>query len=34
MTSYRQVKGAVGDQLWSTLLHLFSTEGVDLWLTP
>jgi RNAse (barnase) inhibitor barstar len=34
MTSYRQVKGAVGDQMWSTLLHLFSTEGVDLWLTP
>jgi RNAse (barnase) inhibitor barstar len=34
MTSYRQVKGAVGDDLWNTLLHLFSAEGVDLWLTP
>jgi RNAse (barnase) inhibitor barstar len=34
MASYRQVKAAVGDQMWSTLLHLFCVEGVDLWLTP
>ena len=34
MTGYRQVKAAVGDQMWSTLLQLFGSAGVDLWLTP
>lgn len=32
MTSYKQVKAALGDDVWSTLLYVFTTEGVDLWL--
>lgn len=34
LTTYRQVKTAVGEQMWGALLRVFSTEGVDLWLTP
>ncbi|KWX24139.1 MULTISPECIES: barstar family protein [Mycolicibacterium] len=32
MTSYKQVKTALGDDTWSTLLYIFTAEGVDLWL--
>lgn len=32
MTSYDQVKTALGDDAWSTLLYIFTAEGVDLWL--
>ena len=32
MTSYKQVKTALGDDTWSTLLYIFAAEGVDLWL--
>ncbi|MDV3130393.1 barstar family protein [Mycobacterium sp. 21AC1] len=32
MTSYKNVKTALGDDAWTTLLYIFTTEGVDLWL--
>lgn len=32
MTSYRQVKAALGEQTWGVVLSIFATEGVDLWL--
>ncbi|MGV0743649.1 barstar family protein [Mycolicibacterium sp. XJ870] len=32
MTSYKRVKAALGDEAWSTLLYIFTSEGVDLWL--
>ncbi|MBU8810661.1 barstar family protein [Mycolicibacterium goodii] len=32
ITSYKQVKAAVGEDVWSALLTIFTTEGVDLWL--
>ncbi|MGV9802885.1 barstar family protein [Mycobacterium sp. NPDC003449] len=32
LTDYRHAKSALGDDTWSTLLYIFSTEGVDLWL--
>jgi RNAse (barnase) inhibitor barstar len=32
MTDYRDVKEALGEDTWSTVLSIFTTEGVDLWL--
>ncbi|AKS31806.1 barstar family protein [Mycolicibacterium goodii] len=32
MTSYKQVKDAVGEDVWRTLLTIFTSGGVDLWL--
>lgn len=30
ITSYKHVKDAVGEDVWSALLTIFTTEGVDL----
>jgi RNAse (barnase) inhibitor barstar len=32
MTDYRDIKEALGEDTWSTVLSIFTTEGVDLWL--
>ncbi|MDH6195795.1 RNAse (barnase) inhibitor barstar [Mycobacterium frederiksbergense] len=32
MTSYRDIKNALGEDTWSTVLSIFTSEGVDLWL--
>lgn len=32
MTSYKQVKAALGEETWAVVLGIFATEGVDLWL--
>lgn len=32
MTSYRNIKHALGERTWRTVLSIFTTEGVDLWL--
>jgi hypothetical protein len=32
ITSYKPLKDAVGEEVWSALLTIFTTEGVDLWL--
>jgi RNAse (barnase) inhibitor barstar len=32
MTSYRDIKEALGQETWSTVLSIFANEGVDLWL--
>lgn len=34
LTAYKQARAAIGEPTWDTLLRLFSTEGVDLWLRP
>ncbi|MHC9297405.1 barstar family protein [Mycobacterium sp. LTG2003] len=32
MTSYKHVKSALGEDAWGTLLYIFASVGVDLWL--
>lgn len=32
MTDYRTIKDALGEVIWRTVLSIFATEGVDLWL--
>lgn len=32
LTDYRQVKAAVGEPVWDTLLRVFADSRVDLWL--
>ena len=32
MTDYRNIKDALGEDTWGTVLSIFTTEGVDLWL--
>lgn len=32
MTSYRNIKEALGQDTWTTVLSIFVSEGVDLWL--
>lgn len=32
MMSYRNIKEALGQDTWGTVLSIFATEGVDLWL--
>lgn len=34
LTDYRQARRSLGEPLWGTLLRVFSTAGVDLWLRP
>ncbi|WP_458318615.1 barstar family protein [Mycolicibacterium brisbanense] len=33
LTDYKHVKTTLGPDAWSTLLNVFTSESVDLWLT-
>ncbi|MUL82768.1 MULTISPECIES: barstar family protein [unclassified Mycolicibacterium] len=32
MTSYRNIRNALGEETWNTVLSIITAEGVDLWL--